>query len=271
MKHRLSLSFNLTMRLWLMLLFCGLCCKAFTQDKIAHTQEGQIEGVVYDNDTRDRVARVNIINATTGKSFYNNLKGEFKIDAKTGDQLVFIRQEYWTDTILVKNNANLVVSLRRLAIPLRGVTIRDSLSNPLRRFAANKREFSKAYGPDAYNDVLSTPSRGGAGLSIDAIYNSLSKSGRNAQHLQGVIQGDYQQNVIDYRFTRTYVGNITKLKNQELIDFMQKYRPSYYLVTTASEYEFITSIRNNLKRYLRNKRAYSLPALNSVKDQQRPD
>ena len=113
-------------------------------------KDGQIEGVVYDKDTKDRVARTNIINNTTGKSFYNNLKGEFKIDAKPGDQLIFIKQDYLPDTLLVKDNENLVVSLQRSAIPLKEVTIRDSLATPLQRFQATRKEFSKAYGSNAY-------------------------------------------------------------------------------------------------------------------------
>ena len=262
-----KLSFGFRMKLWLLLLLCGLSVRVIAQDKPTPKHDGQVEGVVYDKDTKERVARTNIINNTTGESFYNNLKGEFKIDAKPGDQLIFIKQDYLPDTLLIKDNENLVVSLQRTAIPLKEVTIRDSLATPLQRFQATRKAFSKAYGSNAYSDVLSTSPGGGAGLSIDAIWNSLSRSGRNAQHLQGIIQSDYQQNVIDYRFNRTYVGNITKLKGQDLTNFMLRYRPGYYTVTTATEYEFITYIRNNLRRYLRNKRIYSQQPLNANKPQ----
>jgi hypothetical protein len=253
-----------------LLLFCGLCLRSIAQNTPTPTQEGQVEGVVYDNDTKDRIARTNIINTTTGKSFYNNLKGEFKVDAKPGDQLVFLRVDYKADTLTVKNTENLAVSMQRLAIPLKEVTIRDSLFTPYQKLQATHKAFSKAYGSSAYDGFLSTPSGGGAGLSIDALWNSLSREGRNAKHLQGLIQSDYQQNVIDYRFSRSYVGNITKLKDQELTDFMIRYRPGYYTVTTYSEYEFITYIRNNLRRYLRNKRTRALQPLNATKGK-KPD
>ena len=271
MKPGRKFSFNFTMKLWLLLVFfCGLFYSAFAQDKPDRQSDNQVEGVVFDKDTKDRIARTNIINTTTGKSFYNNLKGEFKIDARQGDKLVFLREDYLPDTLIVKGNANMAVSLQRLAIPLREVTIHDSLATPLQQLQATRKDFTKIYGSSAYNDILSVSPGGGAGISIDALWNSISRSGRNAQHLQGVIQSDYQQNVIDYRFNKIYVGNITKLKGQELTDFMIKYRPGYYTVTTESEYEFITYIRNNLKRYLRNKKLYSLPPLNANKIQ-RPD
>jgi hypothetical protein len=254
MKAARKLNFIFIMRFWLLLMLCGLVFKAAAQ-------ENQVEGIVFDKFTLDRVDRVNIQNITTGKSFYNNLKGEFKIDARPGDKIVLTRDNYAPDTIDLKSNANLVVYLQRLAIPLREVTIRDSLATPLKRLEATRREFSKAYGSNAYSDPFSTAPGGGAGISIDAIWNSLSKAGRNAQHLQGIIQHDYEQNVIDFRFNRTFVGNITKLKDQELSDFMIRYRPGYYMVTNASDYEFIVYIRNNARRYRRNKKTVALPPL----------
>ncbi len=264
MKPDRKLSFDFRMRWWLLLLLCGLTFRCLAQES------SQIEGVVFDKDTKERIARTNIINNTTGKSFYNNLKGEFKINAKPGDQLIFMRQDYFTDTLTVHSNDNLVVSLRRVAIPLKEVTIHDSLATPQQKLLATQKAFRKIYGSSAYSDLLSTSPGSGAGISIDAIWNSISRSGRNAQHLQGVIQQDYEQSVIDYRFNRTYVGSITKLKDKELTDFMIRYRPGYYTVTTATDYEFITYIRNNLRRYLRNKKLYSQPPLTAKKSRQ-PD
>jgi hypothetical protein len=222
---------------------------------------GTIEGIVFDHDTKDRVARTIIFNITSRKFWYDNLKGEFKVDANPGDKLVFSKQDYLPDTVLIKDASNIAVYLQRTAIMLHEVTINDSLHTPLQRLAATKKEYNKAYGSSAYSDPFSSVPGAGAGISIDALYNSLSKSGRDAEHLRGLIQHDYEQNVIDYRFNKSYVGNITKLKGTELADFMIKYRPSYYLATTDSEYEFISYIRTSLRRYQRNKRVFSQPPL----------
>ena len=219
-----------------------------------------IEGIVFDHDTKDRVARTIIFNITSRKFWYNNLN-QFKVDANPGKKLVFSKQDYLPDTVLIKDASNIAVYLQRTAIMLHEVTINDSLHTPLQRLAATKKEYNKAYGSSAYSDPLSSVPGAGAGISIDALYNSLSKSGRDAEHLRGLIQHDYEQNVIDYRFNKSYVGNITKLKGIELADFMIKYRPSYYLVTTDSEYEFINYIRTNFRRYQRNKRVFSQPPL----------
>jgi hypothetical protein len=246
---------------WVLLLLAMLkVCDGLAQN-VPVPSDGTIEGIIFDHDTKDRVARTIIFNITTKKFWYNNLKGEFKVDANPGDKLVFSKQDYLPDTVLIKNNANIAVYLQRTAIMLHEVTINDSLHTPLQRLAATKKEYNKAYGSSAYSDPFSSIPGGGAGISIDAIYNSLSKSGRDAEHLRGLIQQDYEQNVIDYRFNKSYVSNITKLKGQDLADFMIKYRPSYYLVTTDSEYEFISYVRTSFKRYQRNKRVFSQPPL----------
>ncbi len=233
-----------------------ISAKCFSQEKV-------VTGIVFDKESKDRIASVNVRNTTTGLSVYNNLKVEFKINAKEGDQLVFVRQEYNSDTIKVQSNVSLAIYMTRLAIQLKEVTVHDTLQDPDKRLEATKEDFTKIYGSLAYRDFLSTPSSGGAGLSIDALYNSLSRSGRNAERLQQIIEKDYQQNVIDYRFNRTFVGNITGLKDEKLTAFMFRYRPGYYITKTASDYEFISMIHNNLRRFLRNSRTYSLPPLKS--------
>lgn len=227
-------------------------CSALAQDK-------QLDGIVFDKDTKERLARIGILNLRTGALWYNDLKGAFKIDARIGDKLVFTKEDFLPDTVLVKNTESMVIYMQRTAIMLKEVTIRDSLHTPLQRLLATKREYNKAYGSRAFSDPFSTAPGGGAGLNLDALYNSLSKSGQNAQHLQELIQGDYEQNVIDYRFSRSFVGNITKLNGEELTDFMRRYRPSYFTVTNDTEYEFIVYIRTSLRRFLKLKKSYASP------------
>jgi hypothetical protein len=226
-----------------------------------YAQERTVAGIVFDKSTKDRVASVSVRNLTNGQSVYNNLKGEFKINARAGDQLVFTKQEFQIDTLRVLSNAAIAVYLMPSTIRLKQVTIHDTLLSPEKRLAATKADYSKIYGSLAYSDFLTSPSIGGAGLSIDALYNAFSKSGRNAGRLRQIVENDYQQNVIDYRFNRSTVASITGLKDEKLTQFMQRYRPGYYLTKTATDYEFIASIKANYKRFMRNPRRYSLPNL----------
>jgi hypothetical protein len=244
------------MRTGFIICFFLITVKCFSQEKT-------FTGIVFDKESKARIASVNIHNITKGVAVFNNLKGEFSIKAVAGDQLVFSRQDYHPDTVKVQNNTPLAVYMVRLAIQLKEVTVHDSLLTPEQRLAATKRDYNKAYGSLAYGDFLTSPSSGGAGLSIDALWNSLSREGRGASRLRQIIQNDYEQNAIDYRFNRTFVGNITGLKEAKLTAFMFRYRPGFFTTQSMSDYEFITMIMNNLKRFLRNQRTYSLPSLQS--------
>ena len=241
-------NFNAAMKIALFFFFLVISVNAFSQDKT-------ISGIVFEKESKERVASVSIHNISTGASVYNSLKGDFKIPALPGDVLVFSKANFFPDTVVINSPAELAVYITRKAIQLNPVTIRDTLLSPEKRLEATKQEFSKIYGSLGYHDLLSTSS-GGAGLSIDALWNAISRSGRNAEHLQEIIQSDYQQNVIDYRFNRTLVGNLTGLKDDRLTDFMRRYRPGYYLTKTATDYEFASSIKSNLRRFLRSKRVY---------------
>ncbi|QXV66157.1 hypothetical protein INP83_03425 [Mucilaginibacter sp. 21P] len=244
------------MKLWLVPCFLMLCAAGFAQSTVS--------GIVFDKNSSARIARVGVKNLTSGRSVYNSLKGEFSIEAKVGDKLAFSQPEHFSDTISVKDFEPLAVYLKPVAIQLMEVTIKGKNLSPDKQLENTKREYNKLYGPSNNPDLLNL-GPGGVGLSIDALYNMFSRSGRNAEKLRGIIDAEYKQKVIDYRFNKAFVQGITHLEEPKLTDFMQKYRPGYYLVTTAGDYEFISYIRNNLKRYLRRPRAYEVPPLPEIK------
>jgi hypothetical protein len=254
-----TFSFSVAMKyLLLMLLVSVGYITAFAQEK-------KVDGIVVDKYTNERIAIVNIRNVTAGHDIYDNLKGEYNIAASIGDILIFSKDGYYPDTLKVENYNSQAVYLKRTGIQLSEVTIRDTVLNPQARLAATKRDYNKVYGSLADKDLLSLSPGAGVGLSIDALYNSISRSGRNAERLRNEIQSDYYQNVIDYRYNRTFVGKITGLKDEQLTEFMRRYRPGYWFVTNASEYDFITYIKANYKRYLRRPKTYALPPLQPAK------
>ncbi|MBS7565593.1 hypothetical protein KHS38_14365 [Mucilaginibacter sp. Bleaf8] len=248
------------MRIGLLLfIFCLFTLPGFSQNK-------PVEGIVFSKATKERIAKVNVRNLRNGQSVYNTLKADFKINAQPGDLLVFSKLGYYSDTIKVQNGNDLAVYLRQSSIMLKDVNIRDTLMNPQRKLALTRKEYSKAYGSDSYRDILSL-GPGGAGISIDALWNMLSRRGRNAEHLQQIIARDHQQDIIDYRFNKTFVQQITGLQDPQLTNFMARYRPSYYLVTTANDYDFINTIKANLKRFQRYPDLVTMPPLKAQTQQ----
>jgi co-chaperonin GroES (HSP10) len=127
------------MKFWLVVLLGILTIKGFSQEK-------SIAGIVFDKQSQDRIAKINVVNLNSGLSVYNNLNGVFTIDAQVGDVLVFKRLEYVDDTVKVENFIPIAVYMARTSIQLKEVTIRDTALTPEKKLAATKREYSKAYG-----------------------------------------------------------------------------------------------------------------------------
>lgn len=252
--RRGTVSFNPAMKIWLFIFLWGISLPA------AFAQSNTIEGIIFDKSTQERIAKVNVVNITNPGSIYNNLKGEFKLPGKKGDELVFSKEGFFNDTIRIKDETSLAVYMIRTAIPLKPVYITGRFLSPQNQLEENKRLYNKAYGSLADRRLLSISSSG-VGLSIDALYNMLSREGKNAARLRETIDRDYHQSVIDARFNSTVVASVTGLKDPKLTDFMFKYRPGYYFVMEASDYDFIKYIRNNFRRYQRNPAAYSLQPL----------
>lgn len=239
----------------LLLLFIFFTTKIFAQDKY-------VEGIVFDKDSKERIAIVHVLNASTGASIYNNLSGIFKIEAKIGDVLIFTKTDYRPDTLHVRNPVE-AVYLQATGIRLKEVRIRDSLNSPMARLKANRMLYNRAYSTTANADLL-TVGNGTLGFSTDALYNAFSNKGRDIARLQSALDDEYKQDVVDHRFTKTVVSRVTGLKGAQLEDFMMKYRPGYHFINFASEYEFINSIKTNLKRYYRTPDAYTLAPLNDA-------
>lgn len=249
--RRRTVSFSPTMKFWIIIILCSIQLSA------AFAQSKTVDGIVFDGTTKERIAKVNIINLSTKASIYDNLKAEFKIEAQKGDLLVFTKEGFFDDTIKVKDDQSLAIYMKRTAIPLRPVYITGRFLSPQNQLEENKKLYNKAYGSLANRDLLAIGNMG-VGLSIDALYNMLSREGRNAERLRNTIDRDYDQSVIDARFNSTLVASVTGLKDPQLTDFMFKYRPGYYFVMEATDYDFIKYIRNNLRHYKRNPEAYSL-------------
>lgn len=222
----------------------------------------EVSGIIYDQDTKQRVARVYIYNTNNDQGAFNNLKGEFTLQAKPGDVLIAATEGYFPDTLTIQQKNILVLYLKRSSIMLREVSVvaRKSPEEILRQ---NKEDYNVAYRRGDPGSLLST-GHSGAGLSIGALYSILSREGKNARYLQEIIERDYQNDIIDYRYTPELVHSNTGLEGDALIDFMEQYRPSYYFILESNDYSLALFIRSSYQEYRRNPRARRLPPLQEI-------
>ncbi len=237
---------------------------AFGCRMLVQAQTKPIQGIVIDRETKQRLAKVYIYNTRSGDGLYNNTKGEFSTFAVPGDTLVAALNGYGVDTLIFKGQPAAYFQLKSLGIRLRDVLIQQKRLTPQEQYEKTTKAFRYATIKGSSKDLLNL-STGGVGLGIDAIYNLLSRQGKNARHLQQILEKDYREDLIDYRFNATLVSQILRIKDPELKDFMQQYRPTYQFVLNADDYAFNLFIRNAYKNYKLNPKILRLPALPDLK------
>jgi len=224
------------------------------------SQTVTVQGFVIDKETKSRLAKVFIYNSANDEGIYNNLKGEFTTKAKIGDTIFAALSGYAMDTVVFNGKGAVILQLRSLAIKLNQVEVFGKTLTPQEQRAKTIREYKYALDRGSSKDLLNL-GLGGVGLGIDAIYNLLSRQGKNARHLQAIIEKDYREAIIDYRYKPEYVKAILGSPTFDVKDFMLQYRPTYEFVLTASDYSFVQFIRNSYNSYKRNPAMFRLPKL----------
>lgn len=235
-------------------------CFLFFMTGHLFAQTVPVQGFVIDKDSKARLAKVYIYNPANDEAIYNNLKGEFTTKAKVGDTLFAALSGYAMDTIVYNGKGAIIFQLKSLAIRLNQVEIYGKTITPQEQRVKTIREYKYALDRGSSKDLLNL-GLGGVGLGIDAIYNLLSRQGRNARHLQAIIEKDYREAIIDYRYKPEYVRSVLGSPPFDIKDFMLQYRPTYQFVLTATDYAFVQFIKNSYNSYKHNPAAFRLPKL----------
>ncbi|RYF20225.1 MAG: hypothetical protein EOO42_12805 [Flavobacteriales bacterium] len=237
-----------------------LVCILFLNTINALAQQKAVPGFVVDKETKLRLAKVYIYNSSIDEGFYNNTKGEFVANIKLGDTLFAALSGHAMDTVVYRGQSAIVFQLRSMGIRLKEVNIYGKAKTPQELYKSRLEEYKYKLDKGSSKDLLNLGERG-VGIGIDAIYNLLSRDGKNARQLQKILEKDYKEQVIDYRFRPDYVMGLVDIKEENLQDFMTQYRPTYNFVLSASEYAFIQFVKNSYASYKRNPAMFRLPTL----------
>jgi len=207
----------------------------------AHAQR-DLEGLVYDVVTKQRLGEVYVKNLRTQEAIYNNSRGEFKIQVLPGDRLQFRKLGYNADTVEINNQVALIINLKETIKQIQTVHIYGR-RNPDDVRDELKRDYKKAYDIAAPKELLSV-GMGGAGLSIDALYNMVSKEAKNARRFTQFLDKLHRENIVDYYFTPELVRNLLGLEGEQLKVFMRLFRPTYDFIASNDHYQLVKYIKS---------------------------
>ena len=115
----------------------------------------------------------------------------------------------------------------------------------------NRRDYAKIFN---YHKVTvgSMTSIGptGAGIDLDEVIRAFQfKKNKAMVKFQQRLLEEEREKFIDHRFNKPLVRNLTGLDGDDLIRFMQKYRPSYEFTSFANEYDFRLYIKRASEDY----------------------
>ncbi|RYG15337.1 MAG: hypothetical protein EOO07_15650 [Chitinophagaceae bacterium] len=185
------------------------------------TVHAQVRGIVFDHASRKPLAQVEITNITTPQKTNGNDKGEFTINAKLNEVLVFSRPGYRPDTVLL-------TQLRPVQRYL--VLDRNNLSTvTISGKKKLKDEYALAF--NKANPILLVPGRGL--LFYPSGY--FSREGKQARRFVRMLKRDEKEKEIDRRFNLKSISLLIPIKQPELDAFYVRYKPTLRFARKVSE------------------------------------
>lgn len=233
------------------LLFYFICISVFVFSQT-------ISGVVVSEESA-RVPKTLIININSDQKVWSNELGEFSINAKNGDEIRFVKENYEREKIIINNNLYLTIRLAKIPMEIEEVQIENK-----NIAAAKKEELRKSIGlpkgPDkprekpaeAVNDILLPLIGIPPTVKIQAIYDVLSGKSRRLRRLykyEDLQEGlAWIKNNIDQEYF-TEAGIAPDKLNDFLIFSLRDEKVLMYM--KAKNVGGITiSLDNNIKDYL---------------------
>lgn len=200
----------------------------------------KLTGTAYDADNRSKLKLVFVNNLTQKEVDHTGQKGDFTVIAELGDLIVFSCPGYQSDTLIVEDLSPKMVIMRLRIIVLDEVVVTALATSKPEDL---KRSYSSAYSYASTN-VLSTDGK----LSLA---NAFSKQAQQKRAFQKFIDSELNERLIDQKFNKQLVAQLTKVQGQLLDDFMSYFRPTYSMVSTLNDVDLRTYIIESYNKYIR--------------------
>jgi hypothetical protein len=232
---------------------------------VLFSQRSSYKSRVYDGINFVPVEGVNIYNITSEKFTFSDEKGNFVIDVKVNDTLVFSKSIYrqmvviMTREQLVKNEEDYFLYYK--AIMLKEVSVlgfNPTYEGFKRDIAAIKidNKFSNVnLSPDEKKMISETSKgpnvlKGAAASPITYLYNKFSKKAKMDRLYKEMLTYEDELDNVPQKYNRKIVSEVTGIKYEdELMEFMVFCRFSYYDIIRWTAPEIVGAIRFKYNEY----------------------
>ncbi|RZK50718.1 MAG: hypothetical protein EOO99_00670 [Pedobacter sp.] len=207
-----------------------------------YAQTFKLNGVVFDKETRLRVALAEIQNVRTGDRAGSNDMGMFSIQAQVGDSLVIFKRNYLPKGMIISSSKDVLVYLDK-GVYLREVEIRGQQKSAVLKEMQQEFKNKGSYymGKPPLLSFFFKP--------LTAIYELVGKTPRDARRFNNMYLTEVQLSEVDKLYNKSIIQKETGLSGKELEDFMVQYRPEYEKVKNWNTYDALKYIRDCYKQY----------------------
>lgn len=210
--------------------------KSFAQNEFT------LNGVLFENQSKIRIALAEVRNKRSGFSSGSNDLGIFTIKVNIGDTLLVTKRNFSDVEVVVRTTKDLVLYLNKGTtlneVVVTGQTKKQAL-NELKKDYRNKGSFYAGKPPVL--SFLFSP--------LTAFYELFGKTPKQARRFNRMYQTEMQDSHVDQLFNKTTINQQTGLTEKELENFLVNYRPTYEQAKNWNVYDSINWIKESYKKY----------------------
>ena len=220
-------------------------------------KEWSVYGKIINQESQNPLSGITITNLRNGHVVATNDAGDFYLRAAEGDLLQMSGVGFGEKTIAWnKELGNFTYGLKQEAIALGALVVTDkksqTIEQELKAFLDNPTN-AATMKRDIMGNLVSMSAAGGqgggAGISIDALYDLFSKEGKMNRKVAELEYQDLKKYYVELRISKQKISNITSLKGFDLDQFMDYIDPSDEFVLSATDYDLTYYILQKLKEY----------------------
>jgi CarboxypepD_reg-like domain len=252
---------NNTMKYFFTFIFCLASTLLFSQENNLSTI---VTGNVINDNTKEPLYNVNIINVNSVKGTTSNQKGYFEIEARANDTLHVTMLGYKSIKVKVTNdwikNKYTQIKLIEKAFELDEVVVRaynltgyleiDAKLIPIRdNYRYNIVGLNRGYeagetSPNAFSRVM-----GSIFNPADALYNIFGKKPKELKRLREMKKDDTVRRLLESKFDRETISALLGIDKNEIPEILARCNYSESFVKTANDLQIMDAISNCYEEY----------------------
>lgn len=223
-------------KLYIIVILIILTQKVFSQEHFI------IKGIIFNQTNTVRIENAVIYNMQSNEEAFSDEWGTFSIKIKLGDSLKIFKNNFQENIVIVNKKQNLVVNLKP-TYQLNEVIVSSQSTKQM------QQEILEGYRAKGVYNNGNIPFLMYIFNPLTALQNLIGADAKNARNFNNYIKRENKEQFIDAKFNKDVIIKNVPVKENELVEFMYKYRPKYEDVIYWNEYDAINYIKKSYTQY----------------------